>query len=155
MKLKGLIITIAIVVVFSACTSNGVYERMSFFKSHEWNSREKQTFTFEVTDTTALYRLYLVLRHTDAYRWKNIWVNIELKAPDTTYILKREFTLADNEKWFGTTVDDIVDQRIPFEKSNAPVPLRKGTYTFTLQHVMREDPLQHVMNAGVRIEKAQ
>jgi gliding motility-associated lipoprotein GldH len=153
MKLTGFII-IALV-FFSSCTTNGVYERMSFFPKHEWNSNQKQSFNFEVTDTLSTYRLYLVLRHTDAYRWKNIWVNIQLKAPDTTYTIKREFILADNEKWHGTTVDDIIDQRIPFQKNNMPVPLKKGMYTFTLQHVMREDPLQHVMNAGIRVEKVE
>ena len=153
MKLTGLIIIV--LVFFSSCTTNGVYERMAFFPKHEWSSNQKESFNFEVTDTLSSYRLYLVFRHTDAYRWKNIWVNITLKAPDTTYTLKREFTLADNEKWHGTTVDDIVDQRIPFEKSNIPVPLKKGMYTFTLQHVMREDPLQHVMNAGIRVEKVE
>lgn len=151
MKLTGFIIMAFI--FFSSCTTNGVYERMSFFPKQEWSSKEKQSFNFEVSDTLSTYRLYLVLRHTDAYRWKNIWVNLELKSPDTTYTIKREFILADNEKWHGTTVDDIVDQRIPFQKSNAPVPLKKGMYTFTLQHVMREDPLQHVMNAGIRVEK--
>jgi hypothetical protein len=33
--------------------------------------------------------------------------------------------------------------------------LKKGMYTFTLQHVMREDPLQYVMNAGIRVEKVE
>lgn len=154
MKLKGLF-TLALAITLAGCTSNGFYERMAFFPKHEWSSTSPQRFEFEVTDTTSFYRLYLVLRHTDAYRWKNIWLNIGFQAPDTSYTIRREFVLADNEKWHGTTVDDIVDQRIPFERSNAPVPLKKGKYVFTLQHVMREDPLQHVMNAGIRIEKAQ
>jgi hypothetical protein len=52
-------------------------------------------------------------------------------------------------------MDDIVDQRIPFYLNNIPTPLKKGKYTFTLQQVMREDPLQHVLNAGIRVEKAE
>jgi len=155
MKLK-MVIIIAAVVLFASCVkTNGVYERMAFFPKHEWNSKQKQSFDFEVTDTTVDYKLYFVLRHTDAYNWNNIWVNIELKAPDTTYVIKREFVLADNQKWNGTIVDDIVDQRIPFNQNNIPTPLKKGKYTFTLQQVMREDPLQHVLNAGIRVEKAE
>lgn len=153
MKLKVVII-IAAFALFASCTqTNGVYERMSFFSKHEWSTKQKESFDFEVTDTAASYRLYLVLRHTDAYNWNNIWVNIEFKAPDTAYTIKREFVLADNRKWHGTMVDDIVDQRIPFNQNNIPTPLKKGKYTFTLQQVMREDPLQHVLNAGIRVEK--
>jgi gliding motility-associated lipoprotein GldH len=152
----GSIIIAFILSCFISCTpSNGVYERMAFFPKHEWSSKQKESFDFEVTDTAASYRMYLVLRHTDAYNWSNIWLTIEIKAPDTSYIIKRPFDLADNQKWFGTVVDDIVDQRIPFNQNNSPVPLKKGKYTFTLQQVMREDPLQHVLNAGIRVEKAE
>lgn len=155
MKLSGLLF-LSLIIFFTSCiNSNGVYERMAFFPKHQWSSTEKPAFNFEVTDTTSLYRMYFVIRHTDAYHFKNIWLNITVKAPDTTIVIKREFTLADNEKWLGNTVDDIVEQRIPFEKSNIPVPLKKGNYTFTLQQVMREDPLLNVMNAGIRVEKVE
>lgn len=153
MKLSGIVFLAAL--AFSSCSTNNVYERMSFFSKHEWSSANKPSFNFEVTDTTALYRLYLVIRHTDAYHWNNIWVTLTVKSPDTTLAVKREFVLADNNKWHGTVVDDIVEQRIPFDKSNNPVPLKKGSYTFTLQQVMREDPLQNVLNAGIRVEKVQ
>lgn len=145
-----------ILIVFVSCTrSTGVYERMAFFPDHEWSTKAKQSFTFDVTDSLAEYRLYLVLRHTDDYNWNNIWVNIEFKGPDTSFIIKREFTIGDNKKWFGTIVDDIVDQRIPFNRNNLPTPLKKGSYTVTIQQVMREDPLQHVLNAGLRVEKVE
>jgi gliding motility-associated lipoprotein GldH len=156
MKLKVFTTIVAAFAFLCSCTeTNGVYERMAFFPKHEWSSQQKESFDFEVTDTAASYRLYFVIRHTDAYNWNNIWVNIEIKAPDTSYIIKRPFDLADNKKWFGTVVDDIVDQRIPFNENNIPVPLKKGKYTFTLQQVMREDPLLHVLNAGIRVEKAE
>ena len=32
---------------------------------------------------------------------------------------------------------------------------KKGTYTFTISQIMREDPLEHVLNVGLRIEKKQ
>lgn len=162
MKLCGIFIFAALV-FFSSCTTNGVYEKMAFFPKHEWSSSNKPSFDFEVNDSSASYRLYFFIRHTNAYRWNNIWLNISVKSPDTTFLIKHEVTLADNvhERWYGTSVDDIIEQRIPFDRSNtgsraAPVQfLKKGHYTFTLQHIMREDPLQHVMNAGIRVEKVQ
>ena len=30
---------------------------------------------------------------------------------------------------------------------------KTGIYKFTLQQIMREDPLEHVMNVGIRLEK--
>lgn len=152
MKLSGLSLLIFLCCAI-ACQTNGVFEKMAFFGKQEWRSNDKQSFKFDITDTTAQYRLYFVIRHTDAYRWNNIWVDIAVQSPDSTFHIRREFVLSDNKKWHGTAVDDVVEQRIPFDKSNSPISLRKGSYTFTLQHVMREDPLQHVLNAGIRVEK--
>lgn len=139
-------------VLLSSCTSTvGLYEKTASFASHEWSSDNKPSFTFEISDTTHPYQLFFVVRHTDAYRYKNIWVNIQVKAPDSTYTVQRQFTLADGEKWLGSGMDDVFEHRIAFSKG--PGLLKKGTYTFQLQQVMREDPLQSVLNAGIRIEK--
>ena len=52
-------------------------------------------------------------------------------------------------------MDDIYVHRIPL----APQPgdtfyfNQKGEYTFTIEHIMREDPLENVMNIGLRLEK--
>jgi gliding motility-associated lipoprotein GldH len=155
MKLSGFIMLAALVFIQSCTVTNNVYEKMAYFSKHEWRSDVKPSFDFEVTDSLALYRLYLVIRHTDAYHFKNLWMNVSMKTPDTTIVFKGEFTLADNEKWHGTIVDDIVEQRIPVEPGNKALRLKKGHYTFTLQQVMREDPLLNVLNAGIRVEKLQ
>lgn len=64
-----------------------------------------------------------------------------------------DLTLATNEKgWLGSGMDDIFEHRVliqPETKFNRP-----GTYSFTLEQIMRDDPLLHVFNVGVRIEKA-
>lgn len=151
MKLSS-ILGVFIVFVFAACSvRNDVYEKLASFPRHEWPGNEKKTFTFEIKDSSAQYRLYFVFRHFEAYRYKNIWLNIQLKAPDTMFSVRREFILTDNEQWHGNTIDDIVEQRIVFDAE--PALLKPGAYTITLQQIMREDPLQGVLNAGVRIEK--
>jgi len=152
MKRTG-IFWILLLAAFASCETNDTFEKMAFFGKQEWSSKEQPSFDFEVTDTTARYRFYFVIRHTDAYRWNNVWANITVKSPDSSFQLKREFILSDNKKWLGTAIDDIIEQRIPFEKNNDGIPLKKGKYTFTLQQVMREDPLQSVLNAGIRVEK--
>ena len=49
-------------------------------------------------------------------------------------------------------MDDIIEQRILL--SQRALRVRKpGTYTFTIEHLMREDPLEEVLNAGIRLEK--
>ena len=74
-------------------------------------------------------------------------------SPKDTVTIHREFILSNNKQgWLGSGMDDIFEHRIPF--NDKPAPLHKGKYTFTLQQDMREDPLEHILNAGIRVEKA-
>ena len=140
-----------ILLFFTACQSVDMYEHFTSFKDHSWKSSEKPSFSFNISDTNSLYNFYFVLRNEDAYSYKNIWLDIKVKEPDTTITIKREFTLADNKKWFGVAMDDIIEHRIPF--NNAPAKLKKGKYEFTISQIMREDPLPHILAAGIRVQK--
>jgi gliding motility-associated lipoprotein GldH len=66
--------------------------------------------------------------------------------------MQYDLPLASNEKgWLGSAMDDIYEQRVliqPQTKFKKP-----GDYHFTLQEIMREDPLKHVLNVGIRVEK--
>jgi gliding motility-associated lipoprotein GldH len=142
---------ILLIVVITSCKTLDVFEQTKAFANHEWQTNDKPSFTFEIKDTSVRYNLYIVLRHEDAYRYKDIWLDVQMKSPDSTVQIKRDFTLADNTKWLGSAMSDIVEHRINFNAY--PVSFKKGMYTFTLQQVMREEPLQYILNAGIRVEK--
>ncbi len=137
--------------LLTACSSIDIYEKTNVFPQHAWNGNQLQLFNFAITDTSVLYNLYVVIRHEDAYRYNNIWLQVKVRDPDSSYTFKREFALADNTHWLGTGMDDIIEHRMIFNQ--APIRLKKGNYSFTLQQIMREDPLQHLLNAGIRVEK--
>ena len=64
-----------------------------------------------------------------------------------------DLLLATNEKgWLGSGMDDIFEHRVQIQQETKFS--RPGTYSFTLEQIMREDPLKHVLDVGVRIEKA-
>ena len=139
-----------------ACTPTvGVFEQNIAIPDHAWKTSFKPEINFEIKDdTVSYYRLYVVLRHSDAYSFKNIWLNIGVQSPGDSMIINRlNLTLANDDKgWLGKGMDDIYEHRLPLEA--APRRFSKaGTYKFTLQQIMREDPLLHVMNVGIRLEK--
>ncbi len=147
-----------IAIVFSctlcifSCTTVDLYEKTVSLSGHEWKGDYKPEFSFSITDTISLYQAYFVIRHTEKYNYKNIWINLYSQPPgDTLHKAMYEITLATNEKgWLGTGMDDIYEQRI---KLTSPVRLKAGLYKLSLENIMREDPLQHVLNVGIRIEK--
>lgn len=140
--------------MLAGCGTLDVYEKISSFPGHEWKSSEKPSFTFTITDTVSRYDIYVIFRHEDAYHFKNLWVNIATIAPkDTVKTQLINVPLADNKKgWLGSGMDDVFDHRARI--TSAPVKLKQGDYTFTLQQNMREEPLQFALAAGIRVEKS-
>jgi gliding motility-associated lipoprotein GldH len=150
--LKRIFYFLFLMLLLNACQPIEVFERTTFFENHSWSSKVKPSFTFQITDTTSLYKVMLVLRHKDAYSYNNIWVKLETKGPSDSVSVRREFTLATSSKgWLGSGMDDIFEHRIPFNEK--PAPLKAGTYTFTLTQDMREDPLDNILNVGIRVQK--
>ena len=149
--LIGLLVFISFV---TSCETIGVFEKNVSIPNHEWSTAFKPEIAFEINDTTSFYNIYVVLRHTDAYRYKNIWMNVYTQVPGDTLRKQRLDLLlaADDKGWLGSGMDDVFEHRIRI--TGEPQKLTKpGMYMFRLEQIMREDPLQHVMNAGIRVEK--
>lgn len=142
-------------VLLVSCTTTDVFEKNIAIPDHAWSKQFKPEITFTIKDTTSRYNIYIVLRHTDAYHFRNIWLNIHTQSP--TGVSKSQpldLQLADDQKgWLGSGMDDIYEHRIMITSPQRPESLSAGTYHFTLEHIMREDPLANVMNVGIRLEK--
>ena len=140
--------------LLTSCQTIDVFEKNVAFAKHEWNNAYKPEISFEITDTISYYNIYVVLRHTDAYRYKNMWLNVYTQVPGDTIINQRlDLLLATDDKgWLGSGMDDIYEHRIRITQQPQRLA-RKGVYKFRLEQIMREDPLENVMNAGIRVEK--
>ncbi len=137
-----------------SCTEVGVFEKNILIPGHKWDSAFKPFIDFEITDTSSQYNIFLVVRHTDAYNFNNIWVRIYSKSPGDSMAAVQQFDLplASQNQWTGTGMDDIFEHRLMLY--NKPVKFKhSGSYSVTIEQVMRENPLQYVMNVGLRVEK--
>lgn len=141
--------------VLFSCTSTDLYEKVVPVPKHQWQSRFKPAFTFNVKDTGSPYQLYLIVRHTNSYKYNNVWVNLSAKGPaDTARRFTLELPLANKEGWLGAGMDDVFEHRIAFVLDPQKFSFsRSGAYTFTLEQIMREDPLPAIMNVGLRLER--
>lgn len=138
-----------------SCTTIDLYEKSVTIPKHQWESSFKPSFEFTIKDTSAPYKLFFILRHNEKYSFNNIYINVYVKGPgqDSAVKIQQDLVLATNDKgWLATGMDDIYEHRIPLAPEQS---LRAGTYTFTIEQIMREDPLKNVLNAGLRIEKKQ
>lgn len=139
---------------FISCAKIGVFEKTVQIPEQVWFNNNKPSFSFTIADTTAAYNVYIVVRHTDAYNYNNLWLTLGSQAPaDSAHFQNINIELGNDAKgWEGTGIDDIFEIRKNI--TPGPVPFRKaGNYTFTIAHIMRENPLKHILNVGIRVEK--
>lgn len=153
-KFRVLILSVASCLLFSSCTQIDVFEKSTAIPAYEW----KQNFTakgdFIVADTVTPFSIYLVLRHTDAYKYNNIWLNVGLQPPgDTMHIQKVNLVLGDDANgWEGSGMNDIWEVR-KLLNGDARRFKQPGKYSYSISQIMRDNPLVHIMSVGVRIEK--
>lgn len=138
----------------ASCGKIGVFEKTENFQHFQWDSLQRPRIRFQIEDTVSLYDIYVVVRHQDAYHFNNLWLYVTTQAPGSPADRQQlELTLAkDNKGWLGTGIDDIFTHWIKITRK--PVRLKKGEYVFTLQHIMRENPLAAVLSAGIKLERA-
>jgi len=144
-----------------SCTAIDLYAKSVSIPGHSWHNSFKPSFTFTIRDTGSLYEPFLILRHTDKYNYNNIWLNISVKSPgvDSLRTFRIDKQLATNEEgWLGSGMDDIYEHRLKLvqEFVDHDVSLRTpGEYVFTIEQIMRENPLNNVLDVGLRIDKKQ
>lgn len=139
---------------FASCIKINLYEKQVTIPSQKWFYTNVPQFTFHIDDTSSLYNVYVILRHTDLYEYNNIWLRIGLQTPlDSFNYQNVNLVLATDAKgWEGTGMNDIYEVRKSI--SAAPFSFKfAGDYTFSIAQIMRENPLNNILNVGVRIEK--
>ena len=140
--------------IFASCIKIDLFEKQATIPSQQWFYTNIPKFTFHIDDTTSLYNVYVILRHTDLYKYNNIWLRIGLKTPTDSFNYQNvNVVLATDAKgWEGTGMDDIYEVRKSI--SAAPFSFKtSGDYTFSIQQIMRENPVKNILNVGLRVEK--
>jgi gliding motility-associated lipoprotein GldH len=138
----------------AGCKKIGVYEKHASFTAFNWNQQNTPGFEFEISDSVSPYNIFLVCRHTDAYAYSNLWVNITEFSPGGDS-LSRDIQIpltVNNKEWAGAGMDDIFEARYLPAAFKAR-PMKKGLYRYRVRHIMRDEPLKQIMNFGMRIEK--
>ncbi len=141
-KLQFLVLPVACCLFIFSCKQIDVFEKNTVIPNYEWNSSFTVSGNFIIKDTVSTYSIYLVFRHTDAYQYNNIWLNIGLQPPgDSLYMQKIDLKLGDDATgWEGTGMNDIWEVRKLL--NGEPKRFKKaGNYNYSISHIMRDNPL--------------
>lgn len=121
----------------SACKSS-LYSHNHDFSDKRWLQKDSIVFTPEIKDTKKSYQLVLEFRHSDKYPCKNIIFLMSIVAPSGKRMgqLYDMPLAADDGRWTGDWLGDIVDQTFIL-KRNFTFP-EAGKYAITFTQQMRD-----------------
>lgn len=146
---------IGVFLMFLACNEPGtLVDQNTEIGNHNWYYLNKVKTEVKITDAAQPYNIYFNFRHAADYRYSNIFVLLHQTGPNHQNKTTRyEFKLANPDgEWLGNGSGDLYSYRLPL-LTNYRFPAN-GTYSFTLEQNMRDNPLQEVADVGLRVERA-
>jgi len=154
-KLQSTLALLLVGMVLWGCDRNKLYDESLPTRNDAWPKDSTMSFRVPVDDTSSTYRFFINVRNTTAYRYNNIYFFLTTRFPggelsrDTIECL----LAAKDGTWLGKGTGRYRDNQIPI-RGNIRFPV-KGTYTISLTQAMREDVLNGISEAGIRLEKEQ
>ncbi|MCH4552056.1 gliding motility lipoprotein GldH [Aestuariibaculum lutulentum] len=144
--------------VFVSCDSNRVFDE---YKSvpNKWHKDSIVSFDITPPDSTKAYNLFVNLRNTNAYKYNNLFLIVEMVFPHGKTIKDTlEYRMADpTGKLLGTGVTDTKENKLWYKEG--VVFKEAGNYKVNIQQAMRENgkvngvvELEGITDVGFRIE---
>ncbi|WP_460220488.1 gliding motility lipoprotein GldH [Psychroserpens sp. MEBiC05023] len=153
-----------LIVIVASCDSNRVFDE---YKSvpDEWDKDNKIEFKVIPPDSTNAYNLFVNLRNTEAYKYSNLFLIVELSYPNgKTTKDTLEYKMANPDGTFlGEGFTDVKENKLWYKGFDSPFVFEEsGEYTINIQHAMRQngsvngiDKLEGITDVGFRIEHSQ
>jgi gliding motility-associated lipoprotein GldH len=161
MRVVKAILFLGILTGLTSCSKNVVYTQYQQIDENTgWAKSNLLKFDFEAKDTNQLYDVYINVRNTETYPFRNLFMFLHTTYPNGTKITDTvECILADDRgKWLGSGMGNLFDNTILFKKNARFHQL--GKYNFAFEQAMRFgdkntlDPLPLISDIGLTIEKA-
>lgn len=142
-----------------ACDSNQVYDQYQTV-GDSWNKNDTKTFTVTPPDSTNAYNLFVNLRNTNAYKYNNLYLIVEINFPHgktVTDTLEYRMAAPDGTL-LGTGFTDVKENKLWYKEQ--VVFKESGDYKVNIKHAMREHGkvngvtnLDGITEVGFRVEK--
>jgi gliding motility-associated lipoprotein GldH len=153
MKLFQLIIIGAILVVYSSCDLNRVFDEYKPIPEEKWHQDSLLTFAIPISDTLQNHNLYINVRNNIDFEYSNLWLFVNIEQPNG--VAKQdtiEIPLAEpSGKWLGKGFGGYKPQHAVY-KRNVFFP-SSGEYKISIQQGMRKAQLEGISDVGLRVEK--
>lgn len=142
-----------------SCDSNRVFDTYKPVPNR-WHKDSIVSFKVNPPDSTNAYNLFVNLRNTNAYKYNNLFLIVEMVFPHGKTIKDTlEYKMAEpSGKLLGTGYTDVKENKLWYKEE--VVFKEVGVYMVNIQHAMRENgkvngvvELEGITDIGFRVEK--
>lgn len=116
-----------------------------------WSADSAIVFYAPIPDTTLSYDVLLLVRHTQQYKYQNMWLFVDEKQTSTAIVTHDtiEFYLADDRgRWLGNGYGNIREMPVLYGQN---ITFKTDTIMLSVVQAMREQTLHGVSEIGLKI----
>ena len=144
-----------VLVGLQSCNQDIFYDNFIDLSERSWSYDNVLLFETEITDTLQIYDIYLNIKHTKDYAYRNLYVLVYTTFPSGERLEQRlRLDLADKSgKWRGSCSGSECLAQFPIQLNaffNRP-----GIYVFELEQNMRLNPLSEILGAGISLYESE
>ena len=151
-RLSSIAVLSIFIILLAACNYDPIFQQSSSIPNSSWNKDNIVEAKVPVTDTVSYHDIFINIRNLNSYPYSNLYLFVAVNAPNGDNITDTlEYRLADDYgAWLGKKSSRIWDCKLLFR------PMVKfaqgGSYTFSIQHGMRDNELSGISDVGLTIE---
>lgn len=148
--INKIILILTIGLFFTSCGERPLYTAVYSFDDKIWTDKDTAVFELNVDDTTTEYQSTLSLRTTTDYLYSNLWVYVDIIAPDSVkskVAYPISITQADG-RWIGEKSGTIVNHKLTFGAASFPL---KGKYTYKITQAVNKEMVENVLDIGLTV----
>lgn len=150
MKVSTALFFVVASLVLSACGSRYVLREVKNFDQVGWLYADSLQATLALQDTARIYDIQLLVHHSEAYPYQNLYVRIHTIFPNGKRLSQPlSLELADKSgRWFGKGRQN---RKLVLPIQENAYFNEKGTYRFVIEQFMRVDLLVGVQAIGLQV----
>lgn len=149
-KLKLISTCVLLLFFLQGCGEQSLVDQNVSVPENNWAYANSLKTTVEIKDAGKPYSVYFKLRHTNNYRYANLYVIMHLKGEGLEKHTRYQFRLAKaSGEWLGKGSGDIYTGVFPIlTVFNFP---KAGKYQFEIEQNMRDNPLIGISDIGLLV----
>lgn len=139
------------IILFFSCELSTEVNETTVIPDRKWEYNNIVKFAINDIDTLAKHDLYIRIRHDKKYEFSNLFLKIhEHQGQQKDSSHRIEFTLAEKDgRWTGKNSGDLYMHEYLLKENFSFKDT--ATYYIEVEQNMRENPLSHIADVGIRL----